>query len=328
MFMHSLAKLRNAARVALIVVPAAVGLTAIACSSSTARSSFEDANDGGGTTSGGTSGESSSGLIGADAGPKTNTDGCSDEAKLVYVLSLEGDLYSFQPAQKKFTKVGALNCKSGSAKFMPISMAVDRNAVAWVNMREDSPFATEGVMFKVDTKTAACTETNIRGSMGGMGFSINEGTTDKETLFVIGNGVTPNKPGLSRVDFTGEKFVPVADLPELIDLELTGTGDGRLYGFLIDQPLKLVKIDKKSSAYSDRVTLANVQIPRAPMFAFSFWGGDFYFYTATDPAASKTTTVSRYRPSDKSIDTSYMTSIGFHIVGAGVSTCAPTSAPN
>jgi hypothetical protein len=63
------------------------------------------------------------------------------------------------------------------------------------------------------------------------------------------------------------------------------------------------------------------------MFAFSFWGGDFYVYTATDTSASKTTTVARYRPSDKSLDNAYMTNIGFHIVGAGVSTCAPTSAP-
>jgi hypothetical protein len=38
--------------------------------------------------------------------------------------------------------------------------------------------------------------------------------------------------------------------------------------------------------------------------------------------------VSRYRPSDKSLDAAYMTNIGFHIVGAGVSTCAPTTAVN
>jgi hypothetical protein len=93
-------------------------------------------------------------------------------------------------------------------------------------------------------------------------------------------------------------------------------------------PLQLAAVDKTTSAFSDKVTLDQVPKPTAPMFAFSFWGGDFYFYTATSTSASKTTTVARYRPSDKSLDTSYMTSIGFHIVGAGVSTCAPTSAVN
>jgi hypothetical protein len=64
-----------------------------------------------------------------------------------------------------------------------------------------------------------------------------------------------------------------------------------------------------------------------PMFAFSFWGGDFYFYTATSTAANKTTNVTRYSPKDGAIDKAYMQNIGFHIVGAGVSTCAPTTQP-
>jgi hypothetical protein len=314
-------------RTCLLGLPAVVGLAVVACSSSTTRAGFDpgasETADGG---SSGSSGENASGGFGGDSSAPTNTDGCSDAAKLVYVLSLEGDLYSFAPADKKFTKVGPVSCKSGNKSFIPISMAVDREAVAWVNMREDNPFATEDLMFKVDTKTAACTPTNIRGPMGGMGFSTNAGTTDKETLFVIGQGSGLGS-GLVKVDFANEKFVPIADLTENVDLELTGTGDGRLYAFLQDTPLTLAAMDKASAVYSDKVPLAAVPKPRAPAFAFSFWGGDFYFYTATDTTAAKTTTVSRYRPSDKSLDSAYMTSIGFHVVGAGVSTCAPTSAP-
>jgi hypothetical protein len=75
----------------------------------------------------------------------------------VYVLSLEGDLHSFAPADKKFTKVGPLDCRFGNTTYLPISMAVDRQAVAWVNMRYDGIFATESRIFKVDTKTAECT---------------------------------------------------------------------------------------------------------------------------------------------------------------------------
>ena len=61
------------------------------------------------------------------------------------------------------------------------------------------------------------------------------------------------------------------------------------------------------------------------MFAFSFWGGDFFFYTATSEAPDSTTTVARFSPTTGDLDTAYMTDIGFHITGAGVSTCAPTS---
>ncbi len=56
-------------------------------------------------------------------------------------------------------------------------------------------------------------------------------------------------------------------------------------------------------------------------YAFSFWGGDFYFYTA---------------PTDQTIVTHLSSATGtttnaspltFTIVGAGVSTCAPTVPP-
>jgi hypothetical protein len=58
-------------------------------------------------------------------------------------------------------------------------------------------------------------------------------------------------------------------------------------------------------------------------FAFSFWGGDFY---STD-AIEHPSKVSRYRPSDKKLEATYMPSANFVIVGAGVSTCAPTTLP-
>ena len=208
----------RSARSVLFVLPGIVGLVLIACSDS-GREGFKDAPAGTSSSgSSGTSGATASGGFGGDAAPPSNTDGCSEEAKLVYVLSLEGDLYSFAPAAKKFTKVGPLDCKSGSASFSPVSMAVDRNAVAWVNMRESSIFGGgETTLFKVDTKTAKCTPTPIKGTIGGMGFSTNEGTTDKETLFVIGAG-SGLGPALITVDFAQEKLVPVADLQQPLSL--------------------------------------------------------------------------------------------------------------
>jgi hypothetical protein len=81
------------------------------------------------------------------------------------------------------------------------------------------------------------------------------------------------------------------------------------------------EIDRASAQVIGSTPLPTVQVPMA--WAFSFWGGDFYLYTAT----SGDSTVNRYRPSDGSVDTAYMTQIGFRIVGAGVSTCAPLQPP-
>lgn len=317
------------ARISFLGLSVAVGATIFACVSSDREGFASDpspttpSTDDGGTGAGGDL--SSGGLGNADAAG-ASTDGCSDDAKLVYVLSLEGDLYSFAPAEKKFTKIGPLDCTSDDGtRLTPISMAVDRHAVAWVNMRPGGFIPGQDALYEVDTKTAKCTPSGVVGSMGGMGFSTNEGSTEDETLFVLGGDGFGSS--LMKVDFAKSKLETISDVESEELGELTGTGDGRLYGFLLGEPLGLAAVDKSTTALSKRVELPGIKTPRAPMYAFSFWGGDFYVYTATDTSASKTTTVARYRPSDGSLDTSYMTSIGFHIVGAGVSTCAPTTSP-
>jgi hypothetical protein len=57
-------------------------------------------------------------------------------------------------------------------------------------------------------------------------------------------------------------------------------------------------------------------------WAFAFWGGDFWLFTAPGVASR----VDRYRPSDGSTVT-MKSNVGFNIVGAGVSTCAPLTSP-
>src|SRR5689334_22714952 len=91
-------------------------VTFVACASSDDRSGF-----GNGSSSSGSGGDG--GVFGggnADGGP-VDENGCSEAAKLVYVLSYEGDLYSFAPADKKFTKIGPLGCKLTDTQ-KPISM--------------------------------------------------------------------------------------------------------------------------------------------------------------------------------------------------------------
>jgi hypothetical protein len=106
--------------------------------------------------------------------------------------------------------------------------------------------------------------------------------------------------------------------------ELSGTGDGKLYGFFTTTPSDLAQIDKGSGAVSNVVPLTTVNNSQGG-YAFSFWGADFWFYTAfpTNSDPNATTSVTHYVSADGSTSV-VMKDIGFTIVGAGSSTCVPT----
>jgi hypothetical protein len=74
--------------------------------------------------------------------------------------------------------------------------------------------------------------------------------------------------------------------------ELTGTGDAKLYGFFTTRPAHLAAIDKATAATPDAIPLPMVDASTGG-YAFSFWGGSFWFYTASD---TDTTKVTRYDP--------------------------------
>jgi hypothetical protein len=320
-----------------------LALAGYGCSATTAPNQFGV----GGSGSGGESGAGGDTLVGAGgSGFSTGTDGssgvttgggsnCSEAAKLIYVLSTDNDLYSFSPQKKAFKKIGPLGCNTSMS---PNSMAVDRNAVAYVNYVESDGLGgdSDGAVFKVSTVDASCEATPIKLGAGwfrlGMGFSTDAAQGTSEQLFVTGTGnvVAGSSPGLGRIDFGTNSVVKIGDFTGKLNgqnAELTGTGDARLFGFFTTSPVEVAEIDKKSGAILSTAQLPKVETPSA--WAFSFWGGDFYLYTAPDQSLNpgRTTNVSKYHPQDGTTDAAYMTNIGFTIVGAGVSTCAPVEPP-
>lgn len=298
---------------------AASPLLALACGST--KSTFQDnppVNDG-------LDGGSSSGTIGGgkkDGGVGPDQTGCSEAAKLVYVVSDLNELFSFKPDTVTFAKIGELKCPSAST---PNSMAVDRTGVAWVNF-------ADGNLFKVSTADASCQATTyVPDQQGfhtyGMAFATNGAGSTDETLYVVGiEGVNTGK-GLAKIDLTSMKLTTIGDFSGDLTgqgAELTGTGDGRLYGFFTTKPnAKLAQIDTGTGATTDESTLTGVSTGTA--WAFSFWGGDFWFYTAVKPAYTVLTR--KQSSTDGNISTVKQDVGGFRIVGAGVSTCAPTTPP-
>jgi hypothetical protein len=155
----------------------------------------------------------------------------------------------------------------------------------------------------------------------GMGFASNDVGTG-ETLYVA----TDTDPGaLGAINETTLALTSVGVFsPPVSSAELTGTGDGRLFAFWApggnESPSSAIsQIDKTSAQLIANVTLPGVQ--QGGGWAFAFWGGDFFLFTA--PAGPDTpATVQRYDPASGVLDPRTAT-YPETIVGAGVSTCAP-----
>ena len=297
----------------------------MACSSSPKSAGFADTTPTPVGSSGGFGDGGSTGTIGGNK-PTTpgggNQGGCSDAAKLVYVVSDSNELFSYDPGAGKFTKIGELNCPANGET--PNSMAVDRSGTAWVNF-------SDGSLFQVSTADASCQATSYQKQQGGfvrfgMAFATDSATSEKETLYVVGiEGINGGK-GLGKIDLTSMTLTKLGDFSGDLQgqgAELTGTGDGRLYGFFTTQPsAKLAQIDKTSGATSGETTLDGVNTGTA--WAFSFWGGDFWFYTS---AGGPSVVTRKETSASGALSTAKADVGGFRIVGAGVSTCAPTTPP-
>jgi len=226
---------------------------------------------------------------------------CSEAAKLIYVVDYTKEMHSFDPAMLAFASVGSVSCMSASA----FSMAVDRHAVARVH-------STDGTLVRFDIPTATCTPLPFAaGQHGfvnfGMGFASNSMGSQDETLYV-GSDVGL---GLATIDLNTYALTKIG----LFDIsgrpELTGTGEGKLYGLFEASPYSVAEINKTTAS---SVSTAPQTVSGVSNFAFAFWGADFYLFVAKD--------VYRYRPSDQT--TVKVTTTTFDVVGAGVSTCAPT----
>ena len=235
---------------------------------------------------------------------------------------------SFGPNKKLFTKIGPLGC---STALSPNSMAVDRSATAYVNYVADDD--STGQIFQVSTTDASCTGPLLTLPTGwervGMGYSTNNAGSTAETLYVAGVGAgAGSSVGLGLVDFGIKTVGPIGPFSGSLsgqNAELTGTGDGRLYGFFTTAPVEVAQITKTNGSTQAPVPMTGVPVPND--WAFSFWGGHFYLYTSAGQGAGGGSNVTDYDPVAGTVNTTFMTAIGFDIVGAGVSTCAPTTTP-
>jgi hypothetical protein len=242
--------------------------------------------------------------------PDANKQDCPTGETYIYLITTSYELYAFYPPDNRFIFIGKIACP-GQGSATPFSMAVDRKGVAYI-------VYNDGRLFRVSTLSAACVATTyVANQLGattfGMGFSSDQGGAT-ESLYVATDTGTKF---LGKIDTKAFTLNKVGDFSSTIGrAELTGTGSGGLFAFYDDGVSSYIgQIDKTNAKLTGESKLQGVQMGQG--WAFAFWGGDFYLFTAPNGQSL----VTRYRPSNNSVvEVARLSSV---IVGAGVSTCAP-----
>jgi hypothetical protein len=236
-------------------------------------------------------------------------DDCENTSDLVYAMDRDSEtIYLFDPTVPEFTALGTIDC--GTWAGTPGSMAISRDGFAYVRY-------SDGTLYEVDLTTMACSESSWSNSFGsfGMGYATHSSETWREDLFLA------NSKKLAHLDLTTSSMSVVGSLPS--QAELTGNADGELWAFLpLESPALLANLDK-----DDASILSSLKMPSFPnpydidTFAFATWDGDFYLFVRTYGMGSSTDV---YHVTPTGSVTLLLEDTGLNVVGAGVSTCAPT----
>lgn len=255
-------------------------------------------------------------------GGGTETTNCGDVGKVIFVVSSENVLLKFDPATLGFSTIGALKCPASFGD-TPFSMAVDRSGTAFVLYQS-------GNIFKVSTENAGCTASGYKPSqLGwarfGMAYVSDAAGGESETLYVIdGTGLSGSgaNKGLGKISQSGQ-LSAIGQFDQGLagrTAEVTGLGDGRLFAFFVDSSKNtssVAEVDKTSGKVISNEPQA---LPEINAWAFAHWGGSFYLFNGDGASPSR---VHKYTPGKGT--TQVVANAGYSIVGAGVSTCAPTT---
>ena len=254
---------------------------------------------------------------------------CDPGARLVYVVDSNYNLLSFDPSKEKnhFTLIKKISCPAGSpwpsrqAPATPFSMSVDRSARAWV-------LYTSGEIFWVSTKTGVCTASPFsKGQLGfqlfGMGFVSDKQGSDSEKLYTTRAQLNGNEPQtLGYIDPATMTLKTVGTMPKSqYSAELSGTSKAELYAYHPGSTSFVNRVDPQTGK-----ALKTWNLPSAggqvAAWAFAHWGGKFYIFLTTMSGLSQKSKVLRLDPATGNVIT-FLSTIPYRIVGAGVSTCAP-----
>jgi hypothetical protein len=210
---------------------------------------------------------------------------CSPGTDLIYLLSDEEELWSYDPESDEFALLGSAACGGGD---YPYSMAVNNEGMAWILYGGSNDLR----ILDVNDPAAGCTDPDfMTGQSGfglfGMSFVANSSKDLCERVFAhsySGNGPFSEGPALGMLGVLDPQTLSMSVVSS-IDYdggELAGTGEGRLFAFAGAEPAKLLEYDKASGEVLELLELTGVSKTNAS--AFAFYGGDAYLFTEAGAA--------------------------------------------
>ncbi len=236
--------------------------------------------------------------------------------ELIYVVDDANRLLSFDPSKlpgDPFHPIGTLRCETSAT---PFSMAVDRRGVGWV-------LYNNGKLHRVSILDARCLSAGMTARPNaprtyGMGFVASDAAS--ETLFVAAND---DSRALATIEIAQEppRFATIAaiDAGQTKNPELTGTGDGKLFGYFPEPNQGFVtELDKTTGQPIEPRHPLGSDIGDVQAYAFAHWGGVFYVFATSDGHTSVHAIHRKDGRYERVRD-----DVPYRIVGAGVSTCAP-----
>ena len=239
------------------------------------------------------------------------TDDCTETDDLIYVLSRDDStLYTFDPASLTFSSLGKVDCGTSQT---PGSMAVNRSGTAYVRYADNSLYSLDLASMTCSSTTYSDRRTHF--DSFGMGYSTDSADTWREQLYIA------NATTLGLLDPSTGTVTTLGRMPS--QSELTGNADGELWAILpLETPAELVQIDKTNGTTLATITMRAFPDPSGiDTFAFATWSGDFYVFVREYGMGSSTDV---YKVTSTGAMSKVLSDVGFDVVGAGVSTCAPS----
>ena len=237
-------------------------------------------------------------------------DDCTETSDLIYVIERDSnELYLFDPEALQFSRLGRIACGNNNT---PGSMAVSRSGQAYVRFSDDR-------LYQVDLTDLACTPTGFTAPSNfgsyGMGYATLDGETWKDELFIA------DKDRVGQLDTSTWTLNQLGDMAS--QSELTGNGSGELWAFLpLESPPALARLDKNTGDELERIRLSGFpNLSDIDTFAFANWDGTFWLFVRSYGMGSSTNV---YEVGEDGQVRERLEDVGFDVVGAGVSTCAPS----